>query len=97
MPGMPAPYHHYAEARREGGHRLGTVGTGNLTPCHHQASLPLVASTGRLNLPRSSQLLAPMPSLPCLQRWGSLAFGDYVDKLQHQADEALAAASPAER
>jgi thiaminase/transcriptional activator TenA len=43
MPGMPAPYHHYAE------------------------------------------------------RWGSLAFGDYVDALQRQADEALAAASAAER
>ncbi|KAI7845284.1 hypothetical protein COHA_001127 [Chlorella ohadii] len=43
MPGMPAPYHHYAE------------------------------------------------------RWGSLAFGDYVDQLQRQADAALAAASAAER
>lgn len=37
------------------------------------------------------------PTLSTLQRWGSLAFGDYVDALQRQADQALAAASAAER
>lgn len=39
----------------------------------------------------------PGPNPHLLQRWGSLAFGDYVKGLQHQADAALAAASPQER
>lgn len=32
-----------------------------------------------------------------MQRWGSLAFGDYVDALAAQADEALTAAGAEER
>lgn len=46
---------------------------------------------------RAARQLAPHRLLRHLQRWGSLAFGDYVDALAAQADEALAAAAPEER
>ena len=39
----------------------------------------------------------PPPLLPCLQRWGSAAFGEYVAGLERLADEALQAAIPQER
>lgn len=84
MRGMPAPYHHYAEVR------------GGLCV---QLFWLLDTRLGRAVMCRAVER-PPKPACACsslLQRWGSMAFGQYVGGLQRQADEALAAASLAER
>lgn len=89
MPGMPAPWHHYAAVGL-----LAFAWASAGFPC------PVVNHVERL---QHQGTTTTCPSCPksshtnSLQRWGSLAFCDYVEGLQRQADEALASASQAER